>query len=186
MVSLGSLWLPILLSGVFVFVVSSIIHMVLQYHAGDFKRVPNEEAVMAALRPFNLAPGEYCVPRAGSMKEMGTPAFLEKMKAGPVLLMTVMKSGAPSMTGSLIAWFVYSIVVSIFAGYVAACALGPGAHYLAVFRFVGTTAFAGYALGIWQNAIWYKRSVSTVLKLTVDGLVYACVTAGAFGWLWPS
>jgi len=180
-----SLWLPILLSAVFVFVVSSIIHMVLKYHANDFKRLPNEDEVMAALRPFNLAPGEYCVPRAGSMKEMGSPEFLEKMKRGPVFLMTVMKSGAPSMTGSLVWWFVYSIVVSTFAAYVAGRALGPGAHYLAVFRFAGCTAFVGYALAQWQNTIWYKRPVSTSLKLTFDSLIYALVSAGAFGWLWP-
>jgi hypothetical protein len=54
-----------------------------------------------------------------------------------------------------------------------------------VFRVVGTTAFMGYALGLWQMSIWYKRSAVTTLKSTFDGLVYACLTAGAFGWLWP-
>jgi hypothetical protein len=33
--------------------------------------------------------------------------------------------------------------------------------------------------------IWYKRSVVTSLKSTFDSLVYGCLTAGAFGWLWP-
>ncbi len=186
MVSVMSLWLPILLSAVFVFVVSSILHMVLTYHNTDFGRVPAEDDVMAALRPFNLAPGEYMLPYAGGAKECSNPAFIEKLKKGPVAIMTVMKSGPPSLTNSLIAWFVYSIVVSIFAGYVAGCALSPGAHYLAVFRFVGTTAFAGYALGLWQNTIWYKRPLSTTIKSTFDSLIYACVTAGAFGWLWPN
>lgn len=56
---------------------------------------------------------------------------------------------------------------------------GPGAPH------AGVTAFAGYSLALWQNTIWYKRSVVTTLKSTLDGLVYALCTAGVFGWLWP-
>lgn len=185
MVSVVSLWLPILVSAVFVFIVSSIIHMVLGYHRDDFKRVPSEDAMRDALRPFNLAPGEYFLPHGGGPKAMSDPAFIEKMKQGPIMILTVMKNGVPSMAGNLIAWFVYSIVVSIFAAYIAGRALGPGAHYLSVFRFAGCTAFVGYALALWQDSIWHKRPVPTTLKMTFDGLVYAGVTAGAFGWLWP-
>lgn len=76
--------------------------------------------------------------------------------------------------------------MSVFAAYIAGRALEPGAHYLEVFRFAGATAFAGYALAQWQSTIWYRRSAVTSLKNTFDGLVYALVTAGVFGWLWPS
>jgi hypothetical protein len=34
-------------------------------------------------------------------------------------------------------------------------------------------------------SIWYHRSWGTTLRYTVDGLVYALLTAGIFGWLWP-
>ena len=59
-------------------------------------------------------------------------------------------------------------------------------NYLSVFRFAGTTAFLCYAVALWQNSIWDKRAWSTTAKSTFDGLVYALVTAGVFGWLWPS
>lgn len=186
MVSVMSLWLPILLSAVIVFVVSSIIHMVLGYHRSDFGKVPAEDEVMDALRKFNISPGDYVIPCAGSPKEMGTPEFIEKTTKGPVAFMTVMPSGPPSMGKSLVQWFVYCIVVGIFAAYIAGRALEPGAHYLAVFRFAGCTAFVGYALGLWQNSIWYKLSWSVTIKSTFDGLVYGLLTAGTFGWLWPS
>ncbi len=185
MVPVLSLWLPILLAAVFVFIVSSIMHMVLTYHQSDFKQVPGEADVMDALRKFNIPPGEYVMPRAGTMKDMSTPEFIEKAERGPVALMTVMPSGPPAMGASLVQWFVYCVVVGVFAAYIAGRALGPGAEYLDVFRFAGTTAFAGYALALWQNSIWYKRAWSTTLKSTVDGLVYALVTAGTLGWLWP-
>jgi hypothetical protein len=186
MVSVTSLWLPILLSAVIVFVASSIIHMVLRYHRSDFGKVPSEDEVMEALRKFDIPPGDYVIPCAGDPKVMKTPEFIDKATKGPVAFITVVKSGMPSMGGSLVLWFVYCIVVAIFAGYIAGGALEPGAHYLAVFRFVGCTAFVGYSLALLQNSIWYKRAWSATLKSVFDGLIYGLLTAGTFGWLWPS
>ena len=180
-----TLWAPILLSAVFVFVVSSIIHMMLQYHKNDFKKFANEDAVMEALRKFELPQGDYLVPCAGSAKAMKSPEFLEKMKKGPVFTMTVMKTGSTEMGSSLALWFVYCLIVSVFAAYVGIHAAPPGSHYLSVFRFVGCSAFMGYALALMQNSIWYKRNWGATLRSMFDGLIYALVTAGTFGWLWP-
>jgi hypothetical protein len=185
MVTIMSLWLPILLSAVLVFVLSSIIHMVLGYHNSDFAKLPKEDDVMDALRPFSIPPGEYHMPYAGTMKEMGTPEFTEKMNKGPMAFMTVLESGPPKMGVQLVSWFVYSIVIGIFAAYVTSRALDPGADYRSVFRIAGATAFIGYSAALWQNSIWYKRAWSSTLKSTFDGLVYALFTAGIFGWLWP-
>jgi len=89
------------------------------------------------------------------------------------------------MGKSLVLWFLYSVVVSVFAAYVAGRALGPGAQYLQVFRFAGCTAFTAYSLALVQPSIWYGRNWGTTVKSMFDGLVYACLTAGTFGWLWP-
>ena len=186
MVSLSLLSLPILLSAVIVFVMSSIIHMLLPYHRNDFRKIPDEDKVIDALRPFNVPPGDYMVPHAGGLKEMQAPGFVEKMTKGPVAVITVIRSGPPSMGKSLMLWFVYCIVVGIFAAYIASRALQPGDRYLSVFRFVGCTAFIGYAAALWQNTIWYGRGWRSTLKSTIDGFVYALLTAGTFGWLWPS
>ncbi len=186
MVPIMSLWIPILLSAVIVFIVSSIIHMLLPYHRKDFGKVPAEDQVMDALRPFNIPQGEYVIPNAGSHQAMKSPEFIEKVNQGPVAFMTVLPNGMPKMGTSLAQWFVYCAVVSLFAAYVAGRALGPGVEYLQVFRFVGATAFIGYTVASWQNSIWYKRAWSTTAKNTFDGLVYALFTAGTFGWLWPA
>jgi hypothetical protein len=185
MVPVMSLWVPILLSAVIVFIASSIIHMVLPIHRTDYRKLPDEDGAMDALRKFNVPPGDYLFPCASSPKEMKDPSFREKWSKGPVGMMTVMESGPPAMGKSLALWFVYCAVVGIFAAYVAGRALPPGAHYLKVFRFAGVTAFIGYALALWQNTIWYKRAWTTTLKSTIDGLVYGLLTAGTFGWLWP-
>ena len=185
MVSIPSLWLPIVLSAGLVFIVSSVIHMFLPYHRSDFGKVPAEDDVMDALRNFEIPPGEYVIPCPGSPEAMKSEAFQEKANKGPVAFMTVMPSGMPGMGKSLVQWFVYSIIVGVIAAYIAGRALGPGAEYLKVFQLAGCTAFVGYAVALWQNSIWYKRKWSTTLKNTFDGLVYSLLTGGAFGWLWP-
>lgn len=184
MVPIPALWLPILVSAVFVFILSSLVHMVFGYHAGDYKKLPNEDAIGDALRKFSIPDGSYQLPRATSMKEFGSPEHQEKVKKGPNAMITIWAGTSPSMAGPMTQWFVYSILIGIFAAYVAGRALGPDAHYLAVFRFTGVTAFVAYALGGWQESIWYKRPWSTTLKNTFDALLYALVTAGTFGWLW--
>jgi Flp pilus assembly protein TadB len=185
MVAVTALWLPILVSAVFVFIVSSVIHMVFGYHANDYKKLPDEDGVADALRRMNIPAGDYMLPRPASMKDMKTPEFQEKVKKGPGAVMTIWGGGQTSMSGSLVQWFLYSVIVGIFAAYVAGRALTPEAHYLAVFRFAGVTAFVGYSLALMQHSIWYKRSWTSTLKSMFDGLLYALVTAGTFGWLWP-
>lgn len=185
MTGLEALWLPILLSTVFVFIASSIIHMAPLWHRSDYPGVPNEEAARASLRALGLPPGEYMVPRASSMDEMKTPEFQAKMTEGPQVILTVLPNVTWQMGRTLGLWFVYCLVVSLFAAYVAGRALPPGAEYLDVFRFAGTAAFLGYTLALWQMWIWYSRSGSMTAKSTLDGLIYALITAGVFGWLWP-
>ena len=185
MIGLDALWLPVLLSSVLVFVASSLIHMASPWHKNEYPAAPNEDKVMDALRPLAMPPGDYMVPRASGMQEMRSPAFAEKMNKGPVLVLTVMPNGPMPMGKSLALWFVYSAVVGVFAAYVAGRALPVGAPYLRVFQFAGVAAFLGYSLALWQMSIWYRRAWSTTFKATADGLIYALLTAGMFGWLWP-
>jgi hypothetical protein len=185
MVPLTSLVVPILLSAVIVFVASAIMHMVLPLHRNDIRKVPQEDAALEAFRKLNLPPGEYGVPHAGSPAGMKNPDFIAKMTKGPLVFMTIAPGARPTMAPNLIQWFIYSVVVSIFAGYIAGRALGPGTDYLQVFRFAGCTAFVGYAMALPEHSIWYKRPWSTTIKLMIDGLIYGLLTGGTFGWLWP-
>lgn len=185
MVPVTELLLPILVSAVLVFVASSILHMALPWHRSDYGRLPAEDEIMASLRKYAIPPGDYLVPCVGSPAEMKSPEFLQKMTDGPVMFVTVMPSGPPAMGAQLGQWFVYCVVVGIFAAYVTGRSIGPGESYLHAFRFAGATAFIGYSLALWQNTIWYKRNWIVTLKSTIDGLIYGLLTAGAFGWLWP-
>jgi len=186
MVSVLSLLIPIALSAVFVFIASSIIHMATPWHRKDLRKFPNEDAVLNALRPLNLQPGDYGLPMAGSMAAMKSPEFLEKMKAGPVAFMTVRRSGEFSMNSSLVQWFIYSLVVSMIAGYIAGVAFGPGTEYLRIFQVAGCVAFTGYSIGLPQASIWGGKNWGTTIRGMLDGLLYGLLTGGTFGWLWPN
>jgi hypothetical protein len=185
MISLTQLWLPILLSGVAVFVASSIINMLLPYHRSDYRKLPDEEAAMDALRSADLTPGDYVFPHADGVAQMSSEEFTARRTRGPVGFLTVMKSGPVAMGPQLAMWFLFALVVSLTAGYLASRTLAPGSDYLEVFRVTGTVAFAGYVLALWENAIWFGRSWVATMKFSFDGLIYALLTAGMFGWLWP-
>jgi hypothetical protein len=63
MVSMASLWLPILLSAVFAFIVSSVVHMLLTYHRSDLVKLPGEDGIGEALRQADVPPGDYMIPQ---------------------------------------------------------------------------------------------------------------------------
>ena len=116
MVTLSALWLPILLSAVFVFIASSIMHMVLPYHRSDYSRLPDEDKVLAALRAASVQRGLYVFPHC-THKDMKSPAVIEKQKQGPVGFMTIVPSGPPAMPKFLIQWFVFCLVIGFFVAY---------------------------------------------------------------------
>jgi len=183
MVALMSLWLPILLSAVIVFAASSVMHIVLTYHRKDFSQLPNEDRVADALR--GTAPGMYMLPWSASMKDMNTPAMVEKFKRGPIGMVMLRLPGPPGFGKNLVQWFVFSIVVGVFVAYVCGHTIPPGAPYLPVFRVAGTVAFLGYVGAEATKTIWGGQPWGTTVKNYIDGLVYALLTAGVFGWLWP-
>jgi len=185
MVSLSSLWLPILVSAVLVFVASSILHMALKYHNSDYRKFPNEDEVRAVIQKGKPSPGQYLLLYAMGPGAMKDPALLEKFKQGPVGLAFLRKPGMPSMGPLLGQWFAYLLVVSLFVGYIAAHTVALGAPYSHIFRVVGAVGFLAYAGARAQSAIWAGQPWSATIKDIIDGLIYGCVTAGTFGWLWP-
>ncbi len=185
MVSLGALWLPIVLSAILVFVLSSVIHMVLGYHRSDYTPLPNEDAVRAAIRSGSPGPKQYVIPYCANPKEMESVEMKRKYAEGPVGVLNLRPSGSYGMGQSLVQWFVFAVVVSFFVAYIASHALPEGSEYLRVFQVVGAVAFLGYAAGQLPAAIWMGKPWAVAWKEVFDGLLYGLGTAGVFGWLWP-
>jgi hypothetical protein len=183
MVTIASLWLPILVAAVLVFIASSVVWMFLPHHKSDFKPAPDEEALRAALK--GATPGAYMVPHAGSPEAQKDPAMMEKYLEGPNGFINIVPSRAPGMGKKMILTFGYYIVAGIFVSYLASRSLSAGADYMDVFRFTSVLAFMAYAFSAPPAAIWFGLPWSHVAKNAADSLLYGLLTGGVFGWLWP-
>ncbi len=84
----------------------------------------------------------------------------------------------------LAGWFIYILVVTILAAYIGSCLSATGDRHAAIHG-VGIVAFIGYAVALWQMSVWYHRKVSTTVKATVDGFIYAVLTFFIFAAVWP-
>ena len=185
MIPLTALWLPILVSAVVVFFASFIMHMVLTYHKSDYRQLPDEAPVTDALQNAGVTPGPAYFFPYSSFKEMKSPPMIEKMKRGPVGFLTVLPPGPPAMGKNMVQWFLYCVLISLFAAYLSGRLLAPGIPVLPVFRLIATVAFLGYGAAHAQESIWNGRSWVVTFKHLFDSVIYAALTAVTFGWLWP-
>ena len=182
-VELTSLWLPILLSAIAVFIASSLIWTVVQWHNGDWHKLPNEEAARQALS--GTPPGEYNLPHAADGKARRSDEWQARYKEGPAVMMTVLPHGSMAMGKQFVQWILYTLLISFVVAYVAAATLNAGTDYLKVFQVTGTTAWLAYAGATVPGSVWFGHGWGRTFKEIIDGLLYALLTAGIFGWLWP-
>ena len=189
MVTLASLWLPILLATVGCFVLSSIIWMASPLHKHDYKSPGDKEGpLLDLLRSQAFEPGMYYVPWCGGhdgSKKKPSPEMIEKMKAGPWAMLTV-KPGAPSMGRMLAMWALHILIVTVLVAYVASNGRAAGAGFLSVFQVATTAALLGHAGGALPASIWQGQPWSQLPGRLVDAVIYACTTGAAFAGLWPA
>jgi hypothetical protein len=181
----GSLWLPVVVSAVVVWLLSAILHMALKYHKADYKKLPDEEAVGAALRKDAPPPGVYVIPHVADHSQMKDPAVRARYDRGPVAIITMLQNGAPAMPKYLVLWFLFCFLVSYVTAYVARHALTPATDGLTVLRITGTVAFVGYGFAAFQDSIWKAIPWANSLRALVDSALYALATGLAFMYLWP-
>ena len=181
----GSLWIPFLVSAVVVWIASAVLHMALKYHKADYKPLPDEEAVGAAMRKAAPAPGYYVIPHCSDMGKMQDPEMIKRYESGPVAMIAVLKNGPPAMGKSLVQWFLFCLLVSFTTSYLARHALLPGMGSMMVCRITGTVAFAGYGFGHLVDSIWKGIPWSNALRGLADAAVYAVLTGLVFMMLWP-
>lgn len=175
-----SLWLPILVSAVVVFIAGAVIWMVMPWHKPDWSKTADEEAVRAALK--STEPGMYTLPHCDPA-QFKDPAMQQKFKEGPQAYITVVPNGLPQMGGKLIMMFIYNLLVAVLCAYFVSRTLAAGADYLSVFRIAGAVAFIAYGVAYIQESVWFGRSWSMTLKTFLDALIYGALTGGVFGWL---
>lgn len=184
MTFLAQLWLPIIVSGVIVFFVSALFWMLSPHHQMEWKKLPNQDSVLGALRAGNVAPGTYMAPGVNSPDERKDPAWRAEVEKGVSAIITVRAGGMNNMGAQMAQSLLSNVLISFFCAYVASHAIQPGAQYLEVFRIVGTLGFMSYSLASMSDSVWFGRPWNNFFKQCFDALVYGCLMGGVFGWLW--
>jgi hypothetical protein len=180
-----SLWLPVVVSAVAVWILSAVLHMVLKYHRADYKGLSDEASVADALRKQSPAPAVYMIPYCTG-EQMKDPATRKKYEDGPVALITVMRSAAPAMGKYLLQWLLYCLFASFVAAYVARLTLHPGGDGMLAMRVTGSVAFAAYTFGYFHDSIWQGIPWSNSIRGIIDAIIYSIATGAVFCWLWPA
>ena len=184
--ALLALWLPILLSAVVVFVISSLIHMVFKWHAPDYRGFANEDAVRDAIRAGGPTPGHYVVPYCKDMKDMAGEAMVKKYREGPVGHFSLAPSDTVNMGKYLGLWFLWSLVVAVVAAFLATQVLGVApVHALKAVKLVAAVIFIAHGFGTVQESIWMARPWSTSAKYLLDAALYGLGSGLVFYCLWP-
>jgi hypothetical protein len=182
MVPLTTIWLPILISAVLVFIASNILWMAFPFwHTRDYGRLTEEKQVLDALSKATT--GQYLVPCL-DWKTI-TPEQRDEMHRQPFAYVLVRNPNQFSFGKSLTLYFLYALAVTIVVGYLTGRTRAPGAEYLEVFRVAGTAGFLAYAFRSVSDSIWYGKPWKVAFKEMIDGLIYGLLIGGTFGWLWP-
>ncbi|MFO0935727.1 MAG: hypothetical protein U0798_04315 [Gemmataceae bacterium] len=176
---LSSLVLPIVISGVALFIASFVSWMVLHLHNEDWKKFPNEDAVMSAVGA-NAAEGNYMVPGMTHRSEMMTPEFQQKFKTGPRFTMTILPM--TNMGRNLGLTFVYFLAISFTLGYLGSIAFQPGASFMNVFRFIFTASLPMFLAGYLAHSIWFRIRV---VGHIIESIAYAVIVGLIFAGMWP-
>lgn len=185
MIPIAQYWLPIVVATVLCFIAGSILHMAIPLHRKDWRPLPDEDNVLAALKKAGVTPGNYMFPAMGDMSKLKDPVFLQRLRDNPGGVMTVRPSGGIEMGPYLTKQFIFHLVISAFVAYLASRTLPAGSEYLKIFRITGTVAILSYTAAVFPEAIWYHHPRNYTLAKVVDGIVWGLLTAGAFGWLAP-
>ena len=182
---IGQLWLPILLATVFCFMASAVFWMLAPHHKKDWKGAPSEDRLQAALRDGNAEAGAYMFPWVDRANKEAAAEGMKKWEAGPSGILYVYPRGRMGMGPMLVQQFLFFLFVNFMLAYIGHHAGLDGKQYLRVFQVIGAVGFLCYTVGPTPESIWFGRPWRHWLSNGFDGLVYALLSAGTFGWLWP-
>ena len=183
MVTIGSLWMPVLVSAIIVWFASFLVWVVLPHHKSEYKGVPDEDATIKSLG--DIPPGLYNIPHLTAMEDVKKPEVIKRFEGGPTGFLTVVPRGVPNMGKSMFFSFVYYALVGVMVAYIAGRTLELDAPYLRVFQITGTVAWLAHGWGVITDGIWFGRPWGAIAKHMIDALAYGLLTGGVFGWLWP-
>lgn len=177
------LWLPILLSGAAVWIISALGWMVIGHHNKDMQTLPNEQAFIDSLKAMNVKPGVYGYPNFHDCKKMTKEERMAKMTQQPMGILRVWNPAGMGLN-MLYTFFIY-LIIGVFVAYIGHATLKPGEPFTKVFQVLGHVGVMAYCFGTLAGDLWYQESRRAMLTKFIDGVVYGLATGAIFAALWP-
>lgn len=174
-----TLWKPILVSTVVLFMLSFLVWALLPFHKKDHKRLENQAELQQAIRDLAIKPGVYFFPSPKPGEKMDKEAWMR----GPSGLLTIMKP--PSMAGNMLATAGVLLCVAIGAAYIGYFALGRNADFWRVFQIMTSVGIVAFCFSPLPNMIWFQSRHWAKLMVVVDGVLYGVALGFVFAWMWP-
>jgi hypothetical protein len=207
---LTHLWLPILLSGVGVWIASAIAWMAIGHHKKDRDALPGgekgEQEMMDTVTRMGIKPGNYGFPDFCQHDKLPRK---ERMEALKVLYdkhpQGLLRVWAPVNMGvNMALTFLFYLVTSAVIGYLAWAALGASVGGLKsvagevvangaaedhafwrVFQVTGTAGILAYCFASFPGDLWFQKKKRAMVMDWGDGVVFGVITGLIFAWLWP-
>lgn len=180
----ASLWLAIALSTLATFFLSFLSWGVLGLHRGDFRKLPEEQRVIDAVRGLNLPPGRYLFPYAEDGKTRNDARVQELYRTGPVGELHVWRLPIRMPVNMLLTMLV-QLVVCALVGYLASTTLARGAGFGQVLQVAGTAGVLGFTFAGLPSQIWFQSHTSTKVVTVLEGVVTGLVVGLIFAGMWP-
>jgi hypothetical protein len=143
-----------IVGGLVMFFWGAFSHMVLQLGDGAIKAVPNEAAVVAAMKSNITEPGFYFAPGMENMRnptEEQQKAWEEKYKAGPRAVIIYQPSGAEPMTAKQLLFELGSnIVAALFVAYILSMMVASFSKRVFIAALIGLTGWISINLSYWN------------------------------------
>ncbi len=179
--SVWSLWLPILCSGLATHIASTLAWVVLPHHKPEWTKLPDEDGLLDWLNSRSTPAGQYIFPF--HLGEDGKPSAEQEQKARDGCRgMLVLWPEPPNMGVNIGLTLAFFMVAAFTIGYLASLALAPGASFMDVLQLVGTAGLLTHCAAKFPNVFWFRRKVAMDL---VDGVAYALITGVIFAVMWP-
>ena len=188
---LTHLWLPILLSGVGVWIASFIFWMAIGHHKKDRDAIPGgakgEQDFIDTVTRLNIRPGNYGFPDFCQHDKLPRKERMEALKKlydkHPQGLLRVW---APTNMGlNMLLTFLFYLVTSAVIGYLGWAALPRGAAFGKVFQVLGTAGILAYCFATFPHDIWFQKKRRAMVMDWIDGIAFGLITGAVFAWFWP-
>ncbi|MCH2136499.1 MAG: hypothetical protein MK101_07950 [Phycisphaerales bacterium] len=189
---IAALIFPAVVAGFGVWIAAAIMWMFSGIHNKDVNPLPDEAGFLEHLKGQNLPAGQYMWPNCQDRKDVNSDAFKARWKAGPWGTLNIM-SGQPNFLRNLIGSFIlYTLIAFAIAAAIASVLNGVhGAEVLVtctwcqVFTPSLILAAAGYMAAPLCMDLFMGKQVRFMITQSIDGLIYAGVTALVLTLMWP-